>query len=248
MRHAVLKATNTATSGDTFTARITANVVDRDDEVIIPDGLKVRDKSDTFPILWGHDADRPIGRTVGPLRITPNHVTATYKLAQRPDGHVGEWLPDTAASLVKQGVLNAVSIGFRPLKARSATHADRKKYGERVRRVFTEWELLEVSIVAVPANPDALIMDVGKRCGSCVAKSLRNVIVQPARPRPRPKPAPVSDTVLCYSYKPKGHPRHVPGEGTHWIVELPGGKVKALTHEQYAKFRLHEFNVIRGDT
>jgi phage head maturation protease len=58
-------------------------------------------------------------------------------------------IADETCALAKAGVLNAVSIGFRPLKSEPLRTGGQK---------FTKWELLELSIVSVPANPSALIV------------------------------------------------------------------------------------------
>jgi len=55
-----------------------------------------------------------------------------------------------AYGLYRGGFLNAVSVGFIPLKWEDG------KAGSACRRKFLEQELLEVSAVAIPANPDAL--------------------------------------------------------------------------------------------
>lgn len=57
---------------------------------------------------------------------------------------------DEWCALVKGGVVNAVSIGFNPTKAEPIIGG-----GWR----FLEWELLEVSLVTVPANSSALVVE-----------------------------------------------------------------------------------------
>lgn len=57
---------------------------------------------------------------------------------------------DEALHSLKYGLVNAVSIGFRALK----DGAERMKEGG-IR--FKSWEWLELSIVSVPAQPDAVI-------------------------------------------------------------------------------------------
>jgi HK97 family phage prohead protease len=66
------------------------------------------------------------------------------------------------AAKVKDGLLSAVSVGFRPGRAarRSELPADHPYYADAKSNpygmVFYDNELLEVSVVAVPANPEAL--------------------------------------------------------------------------------------------
>jgi len=75
-----------------------------------------------------------------------------------------------AYGLYKGGFLNAVSVGFIPLRWEDPPSPE--GYGGQVdckpRRRYLEQELLEVSAVAIPANPDALAL--GLRSGA-VAKA-----------------------------------------------------------------------------
>jgi HK97 family phage prohead protease len=57
-----------------------------------------------------------------------------------------------AYGLYRGGYLNAASVGFIPLEWRNGA-----KTGEPA-RVYTRQELLEVSAVGIPANPNALVM------------------------------------------------------------------------------------------
>ena len=75
-----------------------------------------------------------------------------------------------AYGLYKGGFLNAVSVGFIPLRwedggasAAGAQSAPRRRYLEQ--------ELLEVSAVAIPANPDALAL--GVKSGAVAKADLR---------------------------------------------------------------------------
>jgi hypothetical protein len=54
--------------------------------------------------------------------------------------------------------LNAVSVGFISKESHEPTPDDIKKRAElaEARRIIDKWELLEFSIVPVPANPEAL--------------------------------------------------------------------------------------------
>lgn len=57
-------------------------------------------------------------------------------------------------NLYRGGFLNAVSVGFVPIRWENGTEKT------EWRRRYLEQELLEVSAVAIPANPDALVMGV----------------------------------------------------------------------------------------
>ena len=100
--------------------------------------------------LFGHDHDFPIGRW------TDVHVDKKTKalrgkldIAKGASARI-----DEIGALVKGGYLNAVSVGFRPTKSpEPLKDKDGKEtYGVR----FVGQELLECSVVPVPANPSAL--------------------------------------------------------------------------------------------
>ncbi len=63
-----------------------------------------------------------------------------------------------AYGLYKGGFLNAVSVGFIPLRWEDPPPAGSGAASGGPRRRYLEQELLEVSAVAIPANPDALAL------------------------------------------------------------------------------------------
>lgn len=149
------------TGGRKFTATITTDAIDRDGEVVIPGGMNSKEYETNPVLLYEHDVLKPIGKMVD-MRRGDRSIEATFALAPRPDGHEGEWLPDTVGALMEFGALNAMSIGFSGMEARPATKSDLEKFGAGVRRVYSKWKLLEVSVVALPANQDAIINAVSK--------------------------------------------------------------------------------------
>jgi len=74
-----------------------------------------------------------------------------------------------AYGLYKGGFLNAVSVGFIPLRWEDGGAAGAEA-GASARRRYLEQELLEVSAVAIPANPDALAL--GVKSGAVVKADL----------------------------------------------------------------------------
>jgi phage head maturation protease len=92
-----------------------------------------------------------------------------------------------AYGLYKGGFLNAVSVGFIPLKWEDAAgneHCSREAARELstlssqlstpLRRRYLEQELLEVSAVAIPANPDALAL--GLKSGALTKSDLQETL------------------------------------------------------------------------
>jgi hypothetical protein len=98
-----------------------------------------------------------------------------------------------AYGLYKGGFLNAVSVGFIPLRWEDGgASAAGGQSASAPRRRYLEQELLEVSAVAIPANPDALAL--GVKSGA-VAKAdlqatvdLLRALVGTASPQPSPQP------------------------------------------------------------
>ena len=80
-----------------------------------------------------------------------------------------------AYGLYSGGFLNAVSVGFIPLKwedGQGEREASEREASPR--RRYLEQELLEVSAVAIPANPDALAL--GVKSGAVAKSDLREAM------------------------------------------------------------------------
>ena len=92
--------------------------------------------------LAQHDsAAFPIGRTIS-LREDVNGLSAEFRVAQTPRG-------DEALQLVKEGALDGLSIGFRPV--RDSWSAD------GTQRTILEAALAEISLVNFPAYEKATV-------------------------------------------------------------------------------------------
>ncbi len=152
-----------------FIARITTNERDRDNEVVDPKGVKFHTFRKNPVILWAHNyTDPPIGRALWIKPWTENRVTRGHiskgVLARPPANATGPTKADEIFSLMQQGILNTVSIGFIPIKGHEPTPEDIKENPKLrgVSWVHDEAVMLEYSIVNVPANPDATIEAVSK--------------------------------------------------------------------------------------
>ena len=159
-----------------FIAKITSDAVDRDREVLLPDGMDATDFEKNPVVFFGHDYTKlPVGKVTS-LKRNGDHWLAKVQMAERPEGHDGEWVPDTIFSLIKQGVIRGVSVGFEITSLRDRpTPADREKFGDTVRGVISRWKLMELSIAPLPANQEALIMAVSKgvKAGSIAADTAK---------------------------------------------------------------------------
>ncbi len=149
-------------------ARISTITPDRDGDIMLPSGIDAEEFAQNPVVLFMHGFDNrqgsiPIGKAIE-LKNGRNFVQAKMKFADRPESlpDVAEWFPDTLLSLFQQKILRAFSIGFNILEARPADDKDREKFGDAVRQIISKWKLLEFSVVAVPANQEALATSVSK--------------------------------------------------------------------------------------
>src|SRR5712675_12270 len=79
-----------------------------------------------------------------------------------------------AYGLYKGKFLNAVSVGFVPIRwedAPKSSSSSASSSSSPIRRRYLEQELLEVSAVGIPANPNALAL--GLKCGAIEKSDLR---------------------------------------------------------------------------
>ena len=135
----------------TFTATISSETVDEYDSVIRQAGLDL-DRFRANPVvLFGHEHNSvPIGRAVRVSRHLleePRRTTAEIAFGRSDRAQL-------VADAVKEQLLRGVSIGFRPLETEEPTKAELAN-GARV--AYSQTRLLEISIVALPANTDAVI-------------------------------------------------------------------------------------------
>lgn len=124
---------------------ISTGAVDREKDVINQAGWDLKAYKKSPVVLFAHDYKQPpIGRTTH-LRHVDGALKATVEFAPKEANPMAE----TVYQLVKGGFLSSASVGFRPHK--HAFNAERGGVD------FEAQELLEWSIVPVPANPEALM-------------------------------------------------------------------------------------------
>jgi len=114
-------------------------------------------------VFYNHDYAQPIGK-ITDLRRAKGKIDASIEFAQRPEGFDGSYFPEFIESLVDQGIVKGISVGFVPEAGgvRKASPKDREDYGDQVRQVYSKWKLLEVSVAPLPANATALVSAVRK--------------------------------------------------------------------------------------
>ena len=117
--------------------------VDRMGDVIRADGWDLASFKKNPVALFGHSHDQILGVWEN-VRVEGKKLLGRLKLAKPGTSE----LVDTVRSLIDQRILKAVSVGFQPIEAEP-----RKSGGGYD---FIKSALHEVSVVSVPANPNAL--------------------------------------------------------------------------------------------
>jgi len=147
--------TETDVEERTVTATINTATVDRQKEVVLPNGADLERYQKNPIVLWAHQySETPIARCLW-IKKSRKSIVAKAKFAQTEKA-------DEIFQLYRDGYLSAFSIGFIAKKWREPSPEDIKKHPEwaEAKRVIEQWELLEFSAVPVPANPEALVVAV----------------------------------------------------------------------------------------
>lgn len=133
---------------------ISTGDVDRDNDIINPQGWELESFKSNPVVLWAHNSSLPpIGKAIELAvkgRGSKKKLIATAQFATRAQHE----LADTVFQLIAGGFLNATSVGFQPI--------DAEWNGERGGFDFKSQELHEFSVVPVPANPQAVLTAAAK--------------------------------------------------------------------------------------
>lgn len=140
--------------------RASTDIIDRHRTIVNQQGIDFANYGGAF--LWGHDSFKgmfggapKIENQLG--KVVAKEITA-IKRGEDEDGQATDIdvkfskinpFAVMAEGMVREGILGTTSIGFIPKKDHALT------VGEEVIKVFDEIELLEISLVPVPANPEA---------------------------------------------------------------------------------------------
>ena len=128
---------------------------DRENDTVALDGWELVNYRRNPVVLWGHDQDcLPIGRAID-IGIEDGALKASVQFVPASVPHVGE-KAEAVLWLCQNGFLSATSVGFRPLDYDIAVDRDHRE-GWFPPMDFKRQELLEFSIVTIPANAEALI-------------------------------------------------------------------------------------------
>lgn len=123
---------------------MSAATPDRVGDTISPDAYKkAADSTDKLIALWQHDTDKPVGFWAN-LKAKGDTLVGDLKLAST---NLGQMIKQ----LIADGVPLSASIGFR-----GDAEVRRDAKGNPVGLHFKSLELLETSVVSVPAHPRAV--------------------------------------------------------------------------------------------
>jgi HK97 family phage prohead protease len=128
---------------------------DRMGEIIAAAGWQLENFKKNPIALFGHRSDFPIGKWKE-LHVEKGALRGNLELA--PAGTSARI--DELRNLIEAGILKAVSVGFQPLEKQPMDEKADRFFGPFK---YLKQELVECSLVSVPANPNAL----------AVAKSLK---------------------------------------------------------------------------
>lgn len=124
---------------------------DRFGDIIQAEGWDLNNFSKNPIALFNHNSDFPIGRWEN-LSVKGGELRGRLRMA--PAGTSARI--DEIRNLIDAGILKAVSVGFRPLEHRPLS---KSAPGD----LYVRSELVETSLVSVPANPNALAIAKGLR-------------------------------------------------------------------------------------
>lgn len=131
---------------------VTKEVVDADGDLVKVSGIDFTRFDKNPVVLFGHDRrGLPIGKVIKRKTLKDN-IKMRVKFPTPEEYSVG----DTVYKLVKGGYINAVSMSFFPDYETVEYPKGLKVHGKSVRRVINKSEFLELSILPLPSNPDAL--------------------------------------------------------------------------------------------
>jgi hypothetical protein len=133
------------TIGNIASCIITTNCVDRQNEVMDPDGADLTNYMTNPVVLYGHAYQGmesiPIGRAIS-MEIYHDGDKKGIKASWEWQDYDVSPLISAVRKSWERGFLNTASIGFMPNEYKETT--------------VSKWEMLEYSVVPIPANPEAL--------------------------------------------------------------------------------------------
>jgi len=135
-------------------AIVSSTAVDRDSEIVLPKGMGLDNYRKNPIVLFNHDPGLPIAKTLW-IKSDGKRILAKYRLGET------DFAKDIF-TLLKDGILNAHSIGFRIDEDGPPSQLELQDNPEwkGCRNVIRKGELLEYSVVSIPSNPEAMTLAV----------------------------------------------------------------------------------------
>lgn len=118
---------------------------DRYGDIVEPKGAKFKTP---MPLLWQHNHDAPVGHVTF-AEPEEKGIPFEARIPKVSEEGTLKTRVDEAIHSLKYELVNAVSIGFSPIEYSFMEE------GNGIR--FNEWEWLELSLVTIPANSEAVI-------------------------------------------------------------------------------------------
>ncbi len=171
---------------------------DRDGEVIKVSGWDLDNYKKNPVFMWAHDYSQPpIGKAVN-IRKRQGNLIFDIQFAPKETYEFA----DTIYKLYQGGFLSATSVGFMPDPS-GIIEGDGVK---SPRRTYTKQELLELSAVPVPSNPDAL-RNAADKIGVSI-KSLKNIFEDAEIIDNTDKPPPEVESEVIHKPEDRVIPAH----------------------------------------
>lgn len=133
---------------------VTKDIVDRDSERIIPTGANLENFKKNPIMFYNHMRwDGGIGSWDN-IEVTDSEISMDGYISDSTD------YSKQKLGLVQDGIIRTASMGFRPKKW---SDDPKDKLEGQIGVTVLEYEVIEVSITDVPANPDAVMKSMDKK-------------------------------------------------------------------------------------
>ena len=195
--------------------------VDRDRDRVFPMGARVDNYMKNPVVQWGHNYKEPwatIGRT-DRIEVTPEGINVEFTLREPANDQDPQ---NIVILLWEGGWINTASVGFAPAFYVKEDAVVENEFGGHD---YNDWDLLEWSMIPIPANQDALRLAVKSLDGET------------------PEDEVVAKGAIPYSVH--GSSAKAP-EGRSWSGSGARSRLKEWAGESMSKYK-KGFSEVRGD-
>jgi hypothetical protein len=143
---------------------VTTDAVDRDEEVLLPNGIEWGQFKSNPIVTFAHNYDELPAGTCQWIKAKANGYIAKTLYPTKPeDWGDAPWLPSAVLHLMQHGTCKGKSLGFIPVSVRAATTAEKSVRPElKDVPIIDKCIALEYAIAPVPCNPEAGVLVVAK--------------------------------------------------------------------------------------